>query len=190
MTNPGNGSAIGVIGRVQQDHAKIKAMMTEVETTTGEAKRDAFEDLVRQLAVHETAEEEVVHPLAKDAGGDQVANERLREEDAAKKLLADLDGMDVTSPDFEPRFTQLRMNVLEHAEREEREEHPLIAGAESPEELERAGRLFGIAESMAPTHPHRAAPESRAGNLVMGPILTIVDDVRDAIRDARRKSAG
>jgi hypothetical protein len=32
---------------------------------TGDAKRDAFDDLVRLLAIHETAEEEVVHPISR-----------------------------------------------------------------------------------------------------------------------------
>jgi hypothetical protein len=56
-----------------------------VAAASGEHKRDLFQDLVRLLAVHEIAEEEVVHPAARRAidGGDQVVDSRLHEEDEA-----------------------------------------------------------------------------------------------------------
>jgi hypothetical protein len=43
-----------------------------------------------------------------------------------------------------------------------------------------------VAEAMAPTHPHKMAPESAAGNLLVGPFVAMVDRVRDALRDARK----
>ena len=48
------------------------------------------------------------------------------------------------------------------------------------------GRAFQLAEAMAPTHAHRMAPESAIGNLLVGPFVSMVDRVRDAIRDATR----
>jgi hypothetical protein len=58
---------------------------------------------------------------------------------------------------------------------------------EPTDKLERLRGVFEAAEATAPTHPHAAAPESRAGNIVMGPIVSLMDRARDAIRDAKNK---
>jgi hypothetical protein len=39
-----------------------------------------------------------------------------------------------------------------------------------------------MAEKAAPTHPHPQAPSKPPFNLVLGPIATIVDRVKDAAR--------
>jgi len=183
-TNSGSNGAVGVIAAVQRDHREIEQLFATVESTRGDARREAFEDLVRKLAVHETAEEEVVHPLAKDVGADDVAQDVLAEEDEAKTALSNLDGMDVTSADFGSQLEQFKSEVIAHATHEEREEHPRIMANTEPEKLEKLERVFEMAEKTAPTRPHPSAPESRAGNLALGPILAVTDRVRDALRGA------
>jgi hemerythrin superfamily protein len=173
-----------VVSVVQRDHREIEQMMARVESSADSERQDAFEDLVRKLAIHETAEEEVVHPLLRDAT--DVVDPILSEEDAAKRRLSDLEGVNVSSGTFIEQFKMLKSDVLAHAQHEEREEHPRLRAEQSPEKLERLGRMFETAERMAPTHAHASAPESRAGNLALGPVLAVADRVRDAIRDARK----
>jgi hypothetical protein len=48
-----------------RQHGDIRNLFDEVEATGGEERRDAFRRPVRLPAVHETAEEEVVHPFAR-----------------------------------------------------------------------------------------------------------------------------
>src|SRR4051812_6421138 len=186
MTQLDQTDGMGVVGVVQRDHRQIEAMMSQVEQATGRERQDAFEDLVRKLAVHETAEEEVVHPLAKDVGATEVAESVLQEEDTAKRALSQLDGMDASSPEFDRMFQQIKADVLAHAQHEEREEHPRILANESPEKLQKLASTFELAEKTAPTRTHAAAPESRAGNLALGPILAVTDRVRDAVRNAMK----
>ncbi|WP_342213141.1 hypothetical protein [Nocardia otitidiscaviarum] len=45
-----------------------------------------------------------------------------------------------------------------------------------------------VAEATAPTRPHPGAGESALANFVVGPPLALIDRVRDAVRDWRRKS--
>jgi len=186
MTQLDQNEGIGVIATVRRDHREIEQMMTAVESASGRERQDAFEDLVRKLAVHETAEEEVVHPLAKRVGAADVADSVMNEEDTAKKALAALDGMDTESMEFASKFQTIKADVLAHAQHEEREEHPRIMENEAPEKLEKLAKTFELAEKTAPTRPHAAAPESRAGNLALGPILAVADRARDAIRDAMK----
>jgi len=182
-----NGST-DVVDAVQRDHREIESMLSAVDTATGDARRDAFEDLVRKLAVHETAEEEVVHPLAKGAGAQDVVDEVLEEESTAKKALSALDGMDVNSPGFDTAFAKIKNDVMRHATHEEQQEHPRLREQVPADKLERAAKMFDLAEKTAPTRPHPAAPESRTGNLVLGPILAVTDRVRDAVRNAMKQS--
>lgn len=182
MTDAEYKAELDVVTLVQRDHRRIEALLDQVAQATGAARREAFEDLVRKLAVHETAEEEVVHPVMRQIGADAVVEDILHEEDAAKRKLADLDGADVDSPEFAMAFDRLRESVLAHAQREEQDEHPRLVASESRDRLERMGRAFEVAERFAPTRPHPMGPESRSGNLVLGPVLAVSDRVRDAIR--------
>ncbi|PNG20723.1 hypothetical protein C1J00_18630 [Streptomyces cahuitamycinicus] len=90
----------------------MRNLFDEVEKTTGGERRAAFRRLVRLLAVHETAEEEVIHPFTRRAGpgGEKVVDERLREEREARELLSCLDGMDTDGPKFPPE-PQVRLGA-------------------------------------------------------------------------------
>jgi hemerythrin superfamily protein len=135
------------------------------------------------LAVHETAEEEVVHPAARRAtGGDAVVDDRLREEDEAKSALATLEDLRPNHPDFGPKLDAFEQAVIAHAEAEEGQEFPLIAAITDLGDRQRLASAVQAAERMAPTHPHPHGPESGIGNLLAGPFVAIVDRVRDAIR--------
>jgi hypothetical protein len=171
-----------VVNLVQRDHREIEQMLDSVTRSAGDERKEVVERLIRKLAVHETAEEEVVHPLLKEAGADAVANGVLHEESEAKKALARLDGLDVTEPAFAATFVSIKQDVLAHAQHEEREEHPVLRARFDADRLQRLGSRFALAEKTAPTHPHPSAPESRTGNLALGPIFAITDRVRDALR--------
>ena len=95
-----------VVSLLMRQHGDIRNLFDEVEATTGDERRDAFRRLVRLLAVHETAEEEVVHPFVRRAvpGGEQVVEDRLTEEREAKETLAALDEMDTDDPKFLPQL--------------------------------------------------------------------------------------
>jgi hemerythrin superfamily protein len=174
-----------VIAAVLEDHKKIKSLMNQIPHA-GAEKRDLFRELVATLAVHETAEEEIVHPLARRAqNGDEVVQLRLEEEDQGKKALAHLEEIGVDDARFDEEFTKLRAEVLRHAQNEEQQEHPKLEGDIDREQLQRAARLFRQAERMAPTHAHASAPESATGNVLVGTFVAVADRVRDAINTAR-----
>ncbi len=111
---------------IRRQHAEIRDLFDEVDQTSGDERRDAFGRLVRLLAVHETAEEEVIHPLTRTStsGGGDAVEPRLAEEAEAKKLLAELEEQGTESPEFEAGLNRLRLAVLRHARSEERYELP------------------------------------------------------------------
>lgn len=99
---------MNVVG-LRQQHGRIRAMFERVEDAAQRDQRlQAFEQPRRFLAVHETAEETVVHPSARRHGEAVIVDARLAEEHDAKEVLA-------------------------HAESEEREKIP--AAPRAPGEL-------------------------------------------------------
>jgi hemerythrin superfamily protein len=179
MTDP---TREDVIHLLERQHQEIRALFTELETATGDRRRDAFNDLVRLLAVHETAEEEVVHPAARDAdGGDAIVEARLGEERSAKELLSNLVDLGPDAEGFDTLLLQLRDDVLAHAAHEEREEFPRLRAMCSAEQLRGMAVAVRAAEAVAPTRPHPGV-ESAKANLLLGPPVAIMDRARDLIR--------
>ncbi len=170
----------------QHEHAK--QLMNQIAAAPADERRDPFEALVRLLAVHETSEEEVVHPFVSTLGADASSAVRtcLDEESAAKKAQAELEGMDPASDEFLAAFLTFQRDVEVHATREQAEIFPLVKEHRTAEQRQNMGRMLEAAQRIAPTHAHRFAPQSALGNLIVGPAVAVVDRVRDAIRDSRR----
>ncbi|MFH8800781.1 hemerythrin domain-containing protein [Streptomyces sp. NPDC017936] len=176
---------IDVVGLLMRQHGDIRNLFDEVERSEGEERRAAFRRLVRLLAVHETAEEEVVHPFARRAlpGGEQVVEDRLAEERAAKETLSALDDMDTDDPEFLPRLRALRTDVQEHARAEERYEFTHIRRSTDVTNLAAMAKAVKAAEALAPTRPHPGV-ESGAANVALGPVAALMDRTKDAVRKA------
>ncbi|MEV5768483.1 hemerythrin domain-containing protein [Micromonospora sp. NPDC052213] len=179
----GDGDVIDVL---LAQHARIEDLFAATLNSRGDERRERFDELVRLLAVHETAEEEIVHPYAQVTidSGPAVVADRLAEERRAKQMLAELyeNGTDTT--DFDRRLIALRDAVLTHAKHEERYEFTYLRAAVDPEQLHAMAATVLAAEALAPTRPHPGI-ESAAANLVLGPPLATVDRARDLMR-ARR----
>jgi hemerythrin superfamily protein len=187
MTRPASTSDIEIVDLLIQQHSQIRDLFAEVHDSTGDARRAAFGRLVQLLAVHETAEEEIVHPVARRSlpGGHGIIDDRLHEEHDAKERLSALEEMDPDRPEFLQRLDELRIAVLEHARAEERYEFFRLRDEFS--ETQRKGMAAAVraAEAIAPTHPHPGT-ESATKNMLAGPLLAMSDRVRDLIRTASR----
>src|ERR671916_3395492 len=107
------GAAQDVVEFLIGQHMQIRDLFTEVETSTGQARRDAFERLVTLLAIHETAEEQLIHPLVRTGvhGGGDIVDDRLAEEREAKKMLARLEDVGPDSNQFPLLLAKLRVSV-------------------------------------------------------------------------------
>jgi hemerythrin superfamily protein len=159
-------------------HAEIRDLLSRVEKSSDESE---FAQLVRLLAVHETAEEEVVYPSLRrsDPAASSAIDLRVTEEERAKTDLANLEAMTVESPDFAAAFAFFRRDVESHAEAEEVSVFPALS-SRGVDELVRMGKLLRLAASVAPTHPDPNAPSTATADI--GPFAAVADRVRDALR--------
>jgi len=172
-----------VIAFLKAQHNLIEDMFDQVlHASDPHAREKPFVQLRQLLAVHETAEEMVVHPRVRrevDAV-DSIVNARLEEEHDAKELLSSIEKIDITSQEFIEELTKLRAAVLDHALHEEKYEFPKLEQQLNADELKRLTSAVRAAEAIAPTRPH-AGVESPMLNFTVGPFASMIDRARDLI---------
>ncbi|HEV7418382.1 MAG TPA: hemerythrin domain-containing protein [Mycobacterium sp.] len=173
-----------VVTYLKDQHEAIKALFIEtLDAKDADTQQEAFTRLRTLLAVHETAEEMMVHPRVrrKVDGGAEIADARLTEEHDAKVALGELEKIPCGTADFSKKLIHLQAAVLEHAEREETEEFTVLEEQLDAEELAKLASLVEVAERIAPTHPHPGV-ESAFANFAVGPFASLLDRARDALR--------
>ena len=175
-----------VVAFLKAQHNLIEDMFDEVlHASDPQAREKPFQELRQLLAVHETAEEMVVHPRVRreaDAG-DSIVDARLNEEHEAKELLSHIEKLDITSKQFIDEVAKLRAAVLDHAQHEESEEFPILQRNVDADDLRRMGSAVRAAEAIAPTRPHPGV-ESAKLNFAVGPFASMLDRARDVIQRA------
>jgi hemerythrin superfamily protein len=172
-----------VVAYLKNQHEQIKGLFAQVIAATGEERKRVFYDLRSLMAVHETAEEQIVHPVAaKKLGpaGATAVDARLAEERKAKLALIALEQLDVTSEEFETKIRALQGDVLAHAQSEEREEFDKLGEALDSTHLARMKKAVELVEAVAPTRPHPGI-ESPLANMFVGPFASVIDRTRDAL---------
>lgn len=175
-----------VIAILVRQHARIQEGFIQVKAATGAERQQRFDELRALLVAHETAEEMVVRPVSSQVAGSAVADARNAEEKAANRVLAELEHLDVTGPEFDARFREFQAMVLEHAANEEAEEFPAVQHGRSPAELASMGRVLLAVEKIAPTHPHPSTAGSPTLQWAVGPFASVFDRARDALTAATR----
>jgi len=172
-----------VVKFLKAQHNLIEDMFDEVlHASDPQAREKPFAALRQLLAVHESAEEIVVHPRVRkeDKAGDEIVDARLKEEHEAKELLSEIEKLDITSQRFIKEVTKLREAVLEHARQEEIEEFPVLEREVDANDLKRMQTAVRASEAIAPTHPHPGV-ESAKLNFALGPFAAMIDRARDLI---------
>jgi hypothetical protein len=183
MTEPANDDVVDILTR---QHNEIRSLFVRVAKAGGKQKREFFEDLVRLLAVHEAAEGEVLHPMARKEidAGDEVVEQRLEEEHEAKEALAELHDLGLDHPEFGTKLLALADAIGEHAKYEEDEEFRFLRERVSPAVLQEMAGAVQAAQATVPTRD-RAVTDPSTGTALTGPPLAIFDRVHGAVREWR-----
>jgi len=176
-----------VVDLLTAQHEQIGALLDRLRADHDD-KQGLFAELVRLVAVHESAEEEIVHPVARRCrfGADDIVKHRLTEERAVKHALAELRDLGVDHPEFDEKLAKFADAVASHAANEEAEEFTMLRKQFSANQLEKMAASVRQAEAVAPTRLHPHAGESPLANLFAGPPLALFDRARDTVRHWRR----
>ena len=147
-TTQDTGGNSDVIDEILADHAEIKRLLSEVADGRGSGRASAFDELARIIAMHEWAEQAVVHPEMEQLD-DAVAEKRIEEETKGDEMLERLRSMNIRDPEFDALFAKFSTAVLRHAEHEERDEHPKLREGVDAERLTEMADEFVAAEDEA-----------------------------------------
>lgn len=176
---------------LKQDHRAVKKLFSEFEKAAKKGDRNQrklAEEIIRELSVHASIEEQVFYPAVREAvpkAEDHVL-ESLEEHHLVKLVAAELDDMKPDHERFKAKMTVMIESVRHHIEEEEQELFPQVREALGRKALGEIGSALEVAKKTAPTRPHPKAPDSPPANLVAGSGAALLDRSRDAVRSARR----
>jgi hemerythrin superfamily protein len=169
-----------VIELLSDQHRQVESLFEQFQRATDAGiKASIARDIIVLLSKHSGVEEVDVYPVIKREVGEAAAGSLTHEHQELKQILADIEGAEPGSADFDQKVAKARLAVQEHVAEEEGQVFPLLRQRVSAE------RLDGLAEAVmarwagAPTHPH---PNQPPANKVTGPVVGLVDKARDAIR--------
>jgi hemerythrin superfamily protein len=146
---------VDAIEQTIQDHRTAEELFQRFEKADDLAeKRSILNDIIEELSVHATIEEQELYPVMKELpDGEDLVAEAMEEHLEAKLALAVLEQLPPDSPDFDTKAQELIADVRHHVEEEEQELLPKLKDAFDGDRLEDLGRRLQEAKSSAPTRP-------------------------------------
>jgi hemerythrin superfamily protein len=165
-----------VLELLRAHHARLIRLCERAAGTTSERTRTAFGDLAQLITVHEMAEGQMIHPLARRLPPeDQLADRLLDEESRISDALSDAVRA-AAHGHLDDVLGGLRDMLTVHARREESDEFPRLRKSVPRREREEMGRAIRAAEAAAagagPLDP--ASTDART-------VAHTADHVRDAL---------
>lgn len=115
---------------LRQEHDQHRRLLKQLAETHGDSdeRRELFSQLQTELSSHANAEERAFYAvLLSDAGSQPKSSHSIKEHQEIEEALTELAEMDFSSPQWLPKFKQLKHDV-EHHESEEEQEVFQVAG--------------------------------------------------------------
>ena len=144
---------------LETDHAKVKRLLTELDSTTErgvKTRSELFATIKGELTLHEVVEEEIFYPeLKAHPKAQDIVLEAYEEHHVVDLLMGELEALDVTDETWGAKATVMKENIEHHIEEEEgemfRQARQVFAKAELDDLGQRmearkqsAGRELGI----------------------------------------------
>ena len=173
-----------------EDHRRADELFQQYESqpasTDGERRRALVDQMIKELSVHATVEEEVLYPAIREAlpEGEELASESLDEHRRVRELLAQLDGRDPSSAGYDQLVLQLIDDVRQHVEEEESDLLPRLREAISPERLAEMRTLMERVKQAAPDRPLPYPSYAPPGEVVAGRFPDLSADLSDEQAEA------
>jgi hemerythrin-like domain-containing protein len=183
----------GVFTVLAEDHQEVKAMLAELEKGPTEAtgasedqlalRKKMAQELIIEESKHEALEEMYFWPAVREhlAAGHTLADTATGQEQEAKQVLAELDKLAASDPEFEKLLGTFTVAARQHIEFEETQVWPSLRAALSAETATELGAKIADGKSTAPTRPHPHTPPTPGALKAAGPFAAAADRVRDTI---------
>lgn len=176
-----------------KDHEEVKRMLAELQEgparETGASEDELLlrkrmtEQLIIAESQHEAAEEMHFWPAVREhlANGDTLADEAAGQEQEAKEVLAKLDKLNASDPEFETLLATFITAAREHIAFEELKVWPSLREMLTKTAIGELGTKLSQAKENAPTRPHPRTPGSPGVLRTAGPAAAAADKARDKL---------
>ena len=120
------------IALLKEDHRAVEKLFKEFESARGEGRKQKLaKQICLELTVHTMIEEEIFYPACDGKVEEDLLKEAYVEHDAAKLLVAEIEGAHGQSDDFfDAKVQVLSEQVEHHIEEEEKELFPQVRKAD------------------------------------------------------------
>ncbi len=146
---------MNAIELLKMQHSEVKSLFQKIEKASGERKRELFEKIADDLAVHSAIEEQHFYPATRAARTEELLQEAVEEHLSVKRIIADLLDMDPAEAQFDAKIAVLKEQVEHHVEEEEGELFPKVEKMLSEDDLDDLGVVM---EDMAEDLKDGGAP--------------------------------
>ena len=135
------------------DHAKVKKLLEELESTTErgvKTRQELFAKIKTELTVHEIIEEEIFYPALKEhRKAKEIVLEGYEEHNVVDTLLGELADLPVDDERWGAKATVMKENIEHHVEEEEGEMFDQARDAFDRDELEELGNRMAARKEAA-----------------------------------------
>jgi hemerythrin superfamily protein len=120
------------IALLKEDHRSVEKLFSDYETAKGDGRKQTLaRRICLDLTVHTTIEEEIFYPACDGKIDEQLLKEAYVEHDAAKVLIAEIEGGEGKGDDFfDAKVQVLGEEITHHVREEEKELFPQVRKAE------------------------------------------------------------
>jgi hemerythrin superfamily protein len=146
------------------------------------ARQKLIDRIVIEESKHEAVEEEFFWPAVREhvAGGDELADEAIEQEQRSKALLDELDGLAADDPRIEDLLSRFIDGARAHMAFEETRVWPRLRRALGNTQSIQLGTKLNGGKKLAPTHPHPGIPPEPGILKASGVMTAVADRLKDA----------
>jgi len=134
---------MNAIALLEEDHRKMKKLLSELESTTErgvKTREELFATVKDELTVHETIEEEIFYPALKEhPKTKEITLEAYEEHHVVDMVMAEIEGVPYDDERWGAKFKVMKENIEHHIEEEEKEMFKQARQAFEEDELEALG---------------------------------------------------
>ncbi len=134
---------MNAITLLEEDHRKMKKLLSELETTTEhgvKTREELFVTVKDEPTVHETIEEEIFYPALKEhPKTKEITLEAYEEHHVVDMVMAEIEGVPYDDERWGAKFKVMKENIEHHIEEEEKEMFKQARQAFEEDELEALG---------------------------------------------------
>lgn len=173
-----------IIEELIADHREVQAAFDRLEK--GLPPKEAgqvVEETVIELVRHSVVEEQLLYPLAARVlpDGPQIAEHEKKDHAEVERLMKELESLEPGTEQFDSEIRMWIRSTRSHIEEEEQDLMPRLRDAVPAEELRALGEQARLLKKVTPTRPHPMVPNSPVAHATVGPVIGLVDRVRDAV---------